>query len=99
MFCYLGAEPGIYAWTKQALLALVEDMRLRYPEYRVKAMYPGPVETPLAFIDADKKTEDEGGDVVDHSADYVANKIVELMDDPNKSDLLFDEPSWDYIFK
>jgi NAD(P)-dependent dehydrogenase (short-subunit alcohol dehydrogenase family) len=92
-------SPGVYTWTKQALAALVENMRRDYPEFEVKALYPGPVETPMAFVDADKRTGEEGGDVVHHSAHYLAGKIVELMDDPQKKDLLFDEPTWDYVFR
>jgi 2-keto-3-deoxy-L-fuconate dehydrogenase len=91
-------NPGVYTWTKQTLAILVDNLRLHYPEYRVKAMFPGPVATPMSFIDSDNKPEADGDDVVHHSAEYVAEKIVELIYSEN-TDLLFDEASWDYVLK
>jgi NAD(P)-dependent dehydrogenase (short-subunit alcohol dehydrogenase family) len=91
-------NPGVYTWTKQTLAILVNNLRLHYPEYCVKAIFPGPVTTPMSFIDAGNKPDDDGDDVVHHTAEYVAEKIVELIDSDNK-ELLFDEASWDYILK
>jgi NAD(P)-dependent dehydrogenase (short-subunit alcohol dehydrogenase family) len=89
-------NPGVYTWTKQCLASLVDNLRRHYPEYCVKAMYPGPVETPMTSIDGNKQPADDGDDVVPHSAEYVAEKILELIDS-DKMDLRFDGKIWDYI--
>jgi 2-keto-3-deoxy-L-fuconate dehydrogenase len=91
-------NPGVYTWTKQSLASLVENLRLHYPEFRVKAMYPGPVATPMSSIDGNNRPDGDGEDVVHHSAEYVAEKIIELIYS-DKKNLLFDAPSWDYILE
>ena len=91
-------NPGVYTWTKQTLAKLVDNLRLHYPEYQVKALFPGPVTTPMVSIDGNSKPHDDGDNIVHHSAEYVAEKIVELIYS-EKSNLLFDEGSWDYIFE
>jgi hypothetical protein len=61
-------------------------------------MFPGPVTTPMSFIDAGNKPDNDGDDVVHHTAEYVAEKIIELIVS-DKANLLFNEISWDYILE
>jgi NAD(P)-dependent dehydrogenase (short-subunit alcohol dehydrogenase family) len=87
-------NPGVYTWTKQTLAILINDLRLHYPEFCVKGIYPGPVDTPMSSVDNNLKPDDDL-DVEHHSPLYVAEKIMELIFSDN-TDLLFDGKIWDY---
>jgi len=92
-----GSDPGIYTLTKQTTLNLANMIELTCPNYLVKVVCPGPVNTPLARYGRTKK------DVqriikISHKPKYVASKIIELLES-NKRKLLFEPKSWDYIFE
>jgi len=91
------ADPGVYTLTKKATLALAEILKLTCPEYSVKVICPGPVDTPLVRYGRQgeelKRVEE-----ITHSAEYVAEKIVELLES-DRTKLLFDPKTWDYIFE
>lgn len=88
-------DPGVYALTKMCLANFVQLLRRHYGPFRIKAAYPGPVETPLAVYGlnaqeiADKKS-------IMHSPEYVATHIVQLLESPDCHDLLFNGEKWDY---
>lgn len=91
------ADPGVYTLTKKTLLGFAEILELTYPEYQVKVVCPGPVNTPLLHHGRSEQ-DSQRINAIAHSADYLAEKIVELLETDRKR-LLFDDPNWSYVLE
>lgn len=90
-------SPALYTLTKQTAAHLAEMVERTYPDLQVKVAYPGPVDTPLANYGR-PKAEIEQLRKIRHAPEFVAAKIVQLIESDNKR-LLFDEKKWDYYFE
>lgn len=90
-------NPALYTLTKQTAAHLAEMVERTYPDMSVKIAYPGPVDTPLADYGR-SEAEIKEARKMRHSPEYVAAKIVELIESDKKK-LLFDEAKWDYFFR
>ncbi len=67
-----------------------------YPHFTVKTLFPGPVDTALVYYGL-SETEIASRKKIVHSAEYVAEKIVELIFS-DQTKLIFDPTCWDYKF-
>lgn len=88
------SNPGVYIWTKQITSVLVDNLSRDYPHFDVKATYLGPVDTPMSAVGRTAEQMEQEKKIM-HPADYVAGKMVQLLDSDSKK-LVFDEDSWDY---
>ena len=94
---YFPSDPGLYALVKRAALDLAELMAQTYPQYRVKILCPGPVDTPLSRTECGAEAWQKKAQLV-CTPDFLAQKILELLTS-GKSKLIFDQESCDYYFE
>ena len=91
------ADPGVYTLTKKTLLGLAEILELTYPEYRVKVVCPGPVNTPLLHHGRSEQDSERIAKIA-HPPELIAEKVVELLE-TDKKRVLFDDPNWNYVLE
>ncbi len=91
------SNPGIYALTKQADINLAELLKRTAPNYSVKVLCPGPVDTAIARYGVKGKALKEKLKLT-HQAKYVAEKILKVLED-DKEKLIFNPKTWDYEFE
>jgi NAD(P)-dependent dehydrogenase (short-subunit alcohol dehydrogenase family) len=93
----LPADPGIYGVTKQADIGLAEAFAKSHPQFYIKIVCPGSVDTPLGRQEVHAEALAEK---VKHmiTAEELAKKIEELILSDNKW-LMFDEKEQTYKFK
>lgn len=89
-------NPGIYALTKQTDINLAQLLKITSPNYSVKILYPGPVDTAIARYGIKGKALKDKLKLT-HNVQYVAEKIVKVLED-NKEKLIFNPKTWDYEF-
>lgn len=90
-------DPGIYTLTKQAAVHFAEMLRKAYPDFRVKIIFPGPTDTPLARHGVAGEALKEKEKVM-NTPEEVAGQIVEL----SKSDalrLVYRDEHRDYVLE
>jgi NAD(P)-dependent dehydrogenase (short-subunit alcohol dehydrogenase family) len=88
---------GAYVCIKKAVFGLTELLELTCPEYSVKVVYPGAIDTPLLR----QAATGEGREKIlraAHSPEHIAGKIAELLESDKKK-LCFDPTSRDYILE
>jgi len=87
---HLPKDPALYGLTKNCLLHMSEVFAETYPQYSVKTLCPGPMDTPLA---RQGLTEEQwrGRQHEISSPASVAALTVELLKDESKKQLLYDE--------
>jgi NAD(P)-dependent dehydrogenase (short-subunit alcohol dehydrogenase family) len=88
------ANPGLYGLSKQTTMHLAELIARTYPQYKVKTVFPGPVDTAVARYGVEGKALEEKIKTM-HSARFIAAKIVDLIRD-DRQRLVFDPETWDY---
>lgn len=90
-------DPFAYSLMKQAGMALASDLSVHYPQYTVKSVFPGPVETPLAFTELSEEQIAAKRQKGMHTPKYVASLIIQLMNSSHR-ELVFNREKWDYDF-
>ncbi len=93
-------DPGLYSIVKQAAVHLMENVGRDFPQYRVKLIFPGPVDTPLAAYGLTPAQVEEKKNIM-HSPEHVAGKIIELIESDDLTRLDFDSRTevWDYVLR
>ncbi|MBN1792978.1 SDR family oxidoreductase [Candidatus Woesearchaeota archaeon] len=90
----LPQDPGVYALTKQADIGLAEIFAKTYPEYDVKILCPGSIDTSLGRHQVEEAALEKKKKVM-LAPDALAGKIISLLLSDKKW-LVFDESSADY---
>jgi len=93
----LPINPGIYALTKNAAQDLVDIVARTYPEYSVKTLYPGPVDTPLTYHGSTEEDMERKKKIM-RSPEFVAEKTIELLE-TDKDELIFDPETKEYLLR
>ncbi len=90
-------NPGTYILSKKAVYNLAEMLQLTYPEYNVKSVFPGVVDTPLLRYG---KTDQEIAQIKKTSMppEYVAEKVVMLIESTKKK-LIFKSEISDFVLE
>jgi len=91
-------DPGLYTIFKQTVWNMMENIKRDFPEYKIKLGFPGPVDTPLARYGLEEKDIAEKVKIM-HKPEYVAAKLLELLENDSYSKSIFDNVCWDYIFE
>ena len=89
------ANPGLYTLAKQTVAQLAENISHGYPQYTVKTIFPGPVDTPLARfgVEGEKLHQKEK---VMQSPESVATTIIDFLESTG-SRLLYESESRRYM--
>lgn len=88
-------DPGLYALSKKTIAAFAEQLRAHHPEHRVRTLFIGPTDTPLARQDVPQDALKKKEAIMWNTVD-VAKRIVAFLQS-NKSDLVYDQTQNDYI--
>jgi len=83
-------DPALYSLTKKCVLDLAVLVAQTYPQYTVKVLCPGPVDTPLARFGVSGEQLQQKMKVM-HTPEEVAALIVALLKDDQKTRLTYDE--------
>jgi 2-keto-3-deoxy-L-fuconate dehydrogenase len=93
----LPSDPGVYAVTKQADIGLAEVFSKSYPQFKVKILCPGSIDTPLGRHQVEKAVlEKKKKKMI--SAEELSKKIITLLLSDKKW-LTFDEKKNKYVVK
>jgi len=87
-------DPGLYALSKQFQMHLAELTAETLPNLKVKYLFPGSTDTPLARHDVTGEALEEKKKKM-KTPEFVAGKIVELLES-DKERLIFDEEDREY---
>jgi len=90
------ADPGLYALSKLTDMHLAEIFAMTYPEYTVKFLYPGPVDTPLARYGVTGEVLEEKKKIM-HTPEFVAEMIIDLIMSDDKTELIYDQETREYV--
>ncbi len=90
---FLPTDPALYGLTKKIIMHLGELLEATYPNWHVKIICPGPIDTPLTWVgvrpgDAARKEK------FLRQQKNLAKKIIKLLES-DKKQLLFDPKKWD----
>lgn len=88
-------DPGLYALSKRALAALAEQLRMHHPEHRVRTLFLGPADTPLARHDVPPQALKEK-EAIMWDADDVARAIVDFLR-TDQTELRYDSGADAYV--
>jgi len=89
-------EPGLYSITKKAVISLADVLRLTKPEYNVKIVSPGRVDTPMLCIGRSEKECVEARKT-SNTPEFIAEKIIELIES-DYNNLFYNESIGEYQF-
>lgn len=94
----LPKDPALYGLTKRTTMDFADLIAKTYPEYSVKVLCPGPVDTPLAREGVSEKDFKEKQKIM-CSPEDIALRTVELLESETKTRLIFDNKSCTYLFE
>lgn len=94
---YLPTDPALYAISKAAVIAQTEVLKKTYPEYIVKLICPGPIDTPLARSGMTPEGLAQKMKIWD-TPENLAKKVAELLE-TDKEKLVYSQESWSYNFE
>jgi len=94
----LPVDPALYGLTKRTAMDLADLIAKTYPQYTVKILCPGPVDTPLAHegvseADFAKKKK------IMCTPKEIAERTIELLESKTKSRLVFDNKNYTYLLE
>jgi short-subunit dehydrogenase len=92
---YLSVDPALYAISKNALMDLGSIIAKTFPNYSVKTINPGSIDTKLARQDV-PPDELENKIKIMKSPEELAIKAIELLESDSKNNLIFDEETKSY---
>ena len=85
----LPTNPALYGLTKQASMDMTDVIAKTHPNFTIKLLCPGPVDTALTRVDVTEEELEEKMKIMS-SAEDVANLTVELLESDEKTRLVFD---------
>jgi NAD(P)-dependent dehydrogenase (short-subunit alcohol dehydrogenase family) len=88
----LPANPGLYGLTKWTLLGLARLLQTTRPTWTVKVVCPGPIDTPLAFVQLTAEQAEQKRATL-RSPEELAQKIVTLISGEDRA-LIFHAERW-----
>ncbi len=94
---YPPKDPAVYGLCKQMVAIMAQNIQEHYPEYKIKLLFPGSTDTPLSRFGVSGEALQEKLKIM-HSTNYVANKIVELIDS-DKTCLIFKPENRTYVIE
>lgn len=94
---YFPSDPGLYALAKRAVLDLSEMLAQTHPEWTVKTLCPGPVDTPLSRNGCDDAAWEKKAKLA-CTPEFLSDKVIELLDS-EKEKLVFDQDKCNYYFE
>ncbi|PIQ76794.1 hypothetical protein COU78_04355 [Candidatus Peregrinibacteria bacterium CG10_big_fil_rev_8_21_14_0_10_49_24] len=94
----LPKDPALYGLTKRATMDFADLVAKTYPQYSVKVLCPGPVDTPLAREGVSEEDFREKQKIM-CSPEDIAKRTVELLESETKTRLIFDNKSCTYLFE
>lgn len=92
----LPKNPALYGLTKRCVMDMAEVIAASHPEFTVKVLCPGPVDTPLARVDT---TEEEYAKKkrMMCTPEELADRAMKLIAHGEKTRLVFDQKSYTYF--
>lgn len=94
---YFPSDPGLYALAKRAVLDFSEMLSQTHPEWTVKTLCPGPVDTPLSRNGCNGKDWKKKKKMA-CTPEYLSDQVVALLDS-KKEKLVFDQDKCTYYFE
>lgn len=94
----LPPNPGLYGLAKRACMDFAELVAKTYPQYTVKVLCPGPVDTPLARVDVSEADWHEKRKIM-CTPEAIAAHTVTLLESDTKSRLIFDSRTQTYLYE
>ncbi len=94
----LPKTPAWYGLSKRIVIDMMEVFAKTYPQYRVKILCPGPVDTPLTRTGASAKDLRAKKKIMCTPKDIVEQLLLLLRSD-TKSRLIFDDRTATYFFE
>lgn len=91
-------NPALYSLAKLTAMHLAEMVARDYPEYRVKLLFPGSIDTPLAGHGLTEEELVKKRETM-HTVEEAVEKILEVVKRDDLSRLEFDEEKWEYVAK
>jgi NAD(P)-dependent dehydrogenase (short-subunit alcohol dehydrogenase family) len=90
-------NPGLYTLAKQAVAEMARNIAQQEPQYTVKILFPGPVDTPLARFDVTGKALEEKKKIME-TAESVAAKIIRFLESEG-AELHYDSETQEYTVR
>ena len=94
----LPADPGLYALVKSTMANFSTIIKRTCPTYTVKTLFPGPTDTAVSRYGL-KGTALEKKEKLMQPPEQLADRIMELLENDAKTELVFDEEKWDYYMQ
>lgn len=91
-------NPGVYSLTKQSALDLASMVARTRPQWTVKAICPGPIDTPLARYGVKGKALKKKETIM-LTPEHLAERIVTLLMSPDNHLLRYDEKTHDHVLE
>lgn len=91
-------NPGVYSLTKQAALDLASMVARTCPHWTVKAICPGPIDTPLARYGVKGKALKKKEGIM-LTPEHMAERIIGLLESPDHHLLRYDEKTHDHVLE
>lgn len=94
----LPVNPALYGLSKKFIMDMMEVVAKTYPQFTVKILCPGPVDTPLARAGATPE-EFTAKQKMMCSAEDMSRQIVELLEADDKRRLTFDTHTYTHFLE
>ena len=94
----LPSDPALYGLTKRTTMDLADLIEKTYPNFTVKILCPGPVDTPLTREGASEEDIERKKKIM-CSPEDIANQTIELLESKTKSRLIFDNKNNTYLLE
>lgn len=94
----LPADPALYGLTKRWVVDMMETFGKTYPQFRVKIICPGPVDTPLSREGVSPE-DFRSKQAIMCTPREISERIIDLLQDDAKSRLLFDIGSRTHVLQ
>ena len=92
----LPQDPALYGLCKRATMDLAELIAKSYPNYTVKTLCPGPVDTPLSRYGVTEEDFAKKQKIM-CSPEDIAKRTMELLESKTKTRLIFDNKHHTYL--
>ncbi len=92
----LPANPSLYGLTKRCVMDMMEIVAKTYPQFSIKVLCPGPVDTPLSREGETPEGLDRKRPMMRSPADISAH-VIRLLESEADSRLMFDEQANAYF--
>lgn len=94
----LPPDPALYGLTKRWVIDMMETFGKTYPQFRVKIICPGPVDTPLSKVGTTLEQWNRKRKIM-CTPEEISAQIIDLLKNDAKSRLLFDIATQTHILQ